>query len=89
MNRLLTSVLCGLVGISTVAMADPTRPKLVVGIMVDQLRTDYIDFLSSRFGKDGFNLLKNRGLYLKNVDYNVADLDIVSSTAIVLSLIHI
>lgn len=83
MNKLLTSVLCGLVGISTVAMADPTRPKLVVGIMVDQLRTDYIDFLSTRFGKDGFNLLKSRGLYLKNVDYNVRDLDIVSSTAIV------
>lgn len=83
MNKLLTSVLCGLVGISTVAMADPTRPRLVVGIMVDQLRTDYIDFLSSRFGKEGFNLLKNRGLYLKNVDYNVKDLDIVSSTAIV------
>ena len=83
MNKLLTSVLCGLVGISTVAMADPTRPKLVVGIMVDQLRTDYIDFLSSRFGKEGFNLLRNQGLYLKNVDYNVKDLDIVSSTAIV------
>ena len=83
MNKLLTSVLCGLVGISTVAMADPTRPKLVVGIMVDQLRTDYIDFLSSRFGKEGFNLLKDRGLYLKNVDFNVKDLDIVSSTAIV------
>lgn len=83
MNRLLTSVLCGLVGISTVVMADPTRPKLVVGIMVDQLRTDYIDFLSSRFGKDGFNLLKSNGLYLKNVDYNVQDLDIVNSTAIV------
>ncbi|MDE7419675.1 MAG: alkaline phosphatase family protein [Muribaculaceae bacterium] len=83
MNRLLTSVLCGLVGISTVVMADPTRPKLVVGIMVDQLRSDYIDFLSSRFGKEGFNLLKSKGLYLKNVDYNVSDLDIVNSTAIV------
>ena len=83
MNKLLTSVLCGLVGITTVAMADPTRPRLVVGIMVDQLRTDYIDFLSSRFGKEGFNLLLNRGLYLKNVDYNVKDLDLVSSTAIV------
>ncbi|MDE7346629.1 MAG: alkaline phosphatase family protein [Muribaculaceae bacterium] len=83
MNKLLTSVLCGLVGISTVAMADPSRPKLVVGIMVDQLRTDYIDFLSSRFGKEGFNLLKSRGLYLKNIDYNVKDLDIVNSTAIV------
>lgn len=83
MNRLLTSVLCGLVGISTVALADPSRPRLVVGIMVDQLRTDYIDFLSARFGKSGFNLLKDKGLYLKNVDYNVKDLDIVSSTAIV------
>lgn len=83
MNRLLTSVLCGLVGISTVVMADPTRPKLVVGIMVDQLRTDYIDFLSTRFGKEGFNLLKSKGMYLKNVDYNVSDLDIVNSTAIV------
>lgn len=83
MNRLLTSVLCGLVGFSTVALADPSRPKLVVGIMVDQLRTDYIDFLTSRFGKDGFNLLINNGLYLKNVDYQVKDLDAVSSTAIV------
>ncbi|MDE6695252.1 MAG: alkaline phosphatase family protein [Muribaculaceae bacterium] len=82
-HRLLTSVLCGLVGISAVAVADPTRPKLVVGIMVDQLRTDYLDFLSARFGKEGFNLLKNRGLYLKNVDYNVKDLDVVSSTSIV------
>ena len=51
--------------------------------MVDQLRTDYIDFLSARFGKEGFNLLKEKGLYLKNVDYNVKDLDKVSSTAIV------
>ena len=79
----MTSVICGLVGITTVAIADPSRPKLVVGIMVDQLRTDYIDFLSARFGKDGFNLLKNRGLYLKNVDYNIKDLDVVNSTAIV------
>lgn len=83
MNKLLTSVLCGLVGFTTVAFADPSRPKLVVGIMVDQLRTDYIDFLTSKFGKDGFNLLIDRGLYLKNIDYNVKDLDIVNSTAIV------
>lgn len=83
MNRLLTSVLCGLVGISTVAAADPSRPRLVVGIMVDQLRSDYIDFLSPRFSKEGFNLLKDNGLYLKNVDFNVKDLDVVNSTAIV------
>lgn len=82
MNRLLTSVLCGLVGFTTVVFADPSRPKLVVGIVVDQLRSDYIDFLKERFGKDGFNLLINNGLYLKNVDFEVRDLDRANSTAI-------
>lgn len=75
-------MLCSLVGFSTVVFADPSRPKLVVGIVVDQLRTDYIDFLRERFGKEGFNLLINNGLYLKNVDFDVKDLDIASSTAI-------
>lgn len=79
---LLTSVLCSLVGWSAVAMADSSRPKLVVGIMIDQLRTDYIDFLKTRFGKNGFNLLINNGLYLKDVDFNARDLDLASSTAI-------
>jgi len=83
MNRILTSVLCGLVGFTTVTMADPTRPKLVVGIVVDQLRTDYIDFLKTRFGETGFNLLIKKGLYLKNVDFESKDLDLANSTAII------
>lgn len=82
MNRLLTSVLCSLVGFTAVVSADPSRPKLVVGIVVDQLRTDYIDFLRDRFGKDGFNLLIGNGLYLKNIDFDVADIDLAGSTAI-------
>ncbi len=82
MNRLLTSVLCSLVGFSTVVFADPSRPKLVVGIVVDQLRTDYIDFLKERFGEKGFNLLINNGLYLKNVEFDAKDLDLANSTAI-------
>ena len=35
MNRLITSVICGLVGINTMLYADASRPKLVVGIMID------------------------------------------------------
>ena len=50
MNRLLTSVLCSLVGITTVLQADASRPRLVVGIVVDQLRTDYIEYLRELFG---------------------------------------
>lgn len=83
MNRFLTSVVCSLVGFSTVALADSSRPRLVVGIVVDQLRTDYVEFLMSRFGKDGFRLLTDGGLYLKNVDFNMSDLDVVNSTAVI------
>ena len=35
MNRLLTTVLCSLVTVCTAVQADPTRPRLVVGIVVD------------------------------------------------------
>lgn len=80
-NRLLTSVLCSLVGISTVIQADPTRPRLVVGIVVDQLRTDYIEYLQSLFGEGGFRRLMHEGAYLRNVDFPTASPDAVSATA--------
>ncbi len=43
MKKILTTVICSLVGINTMLMADQARPRLVVGIVVDQLRTDYIE----------------------------------------------
>ncbi|MDE6423878.1 MAG: alkaline phosphatase family protein [Muribaculaceae bacterium] len=83
MNRLLTSVICGLVGINTMLAADPARPKLVVGIVVDQLRTDYIEYLQNLFGEKGFKKLMKEGAFLRNVDYKVASLDKASGTAMV------
>lgn len=38
------------------------KPKLVVGIVVDQMRYDYLEKFRSGFGKGGFNRLLNRGL---------------------------
>ncbi|MDE6771025.1 MAG: alkaline phosphatase family protein, partial [Muribaculaceae bacterium] len=81
MNRLITSVICGLVGINTMLCADPSRPKLVVGIVVDQLRTDYIESLQSLFGEKGFKKLMKEGAFLKNVDFKVSNLDRASGTA--------
>lgn len=81
MNRLLTSVICGLVGINTIIAADPSRPKLVVGIVVDQLRTDYIEYLQNLFGEKGFRKLMKDGAFLRNVEYKVASLDQASATA--------
>lgn len=83
MNRLITSVICGLVGINTMLSADASRPRLVVGIMVDQLRTDYIEYLQGLFGEKGFKRLIKEGAYLRDVDFNVGNLDAASSTAIV------
>lgn len=83
MNRLITSVICGLVGINTMLCADPSRPKLVVGIVVDQLRTDYIESLQSLFGEKGFKKLMKEGAFLKNVDFKVSNLDRASGTAMI------
>ena len=83
MNRLLTTVICGLVGINTMLAADPSRPKLVVGIVVDQLRTDYIEYLQNLFGEKGFRRLMKDGAFLRNVDYKVGSLDKASATAMV------
>ena len=37
------------------------RPRLVVGLVVDQMRWDYLTRLSNRFGSDGFNRLMREG----------------------------
>lgn len=83
MNRLITSVICGLVGINTIFAVDPSRPRLVVGIMVDQLRTDYIEYLQNLFGEKGFRRLMKDGTFLKDVDFKVSGLDCASGTAMI------
>lgn len=83
MNRLITSVICGLVGINTMLAIDPARPRLVVGIVVDQLRTDYIEYLQNLFGEKGFRKLMKEGAFLRNVDFKVNGLDRASGTAMV------
>lgn len=40
----------------------PTKPKLVVGIVVDQMKYDYLNRFGDRFGKGGFNRLRNEGI---------------------------
>ena len=45
-------------------------PKLVVGIVVDQMRTDYIYRYWNRFGEGGFKRLVHEGFFCKNTHYN-------------------
>ena len=45
------------------------RPQLVLSIVVDGLRADYLEMLSECFGPDGFNRLMSQGVVLDEVDY--------------------
>lgn len=45
-------------------------PKLVVGVVVDQMRADYIYRFWNRFGEGGFKKLVNNGFFCKNTHYN-------------------
>jgi predicted AlkP superfamily pyrophosphatase or phosphodiesterase len=54
----------------TAKKTPPTKPKLVVGIVVDQMRNDYIYRYWDRYGNGGFKKLVNGGYYLRNAHYN-------------------
>jgi predicted AlkP superfamily pyrophosphatase or phosphodiesterase len=46
------------------------RPALVVGIVIDQMRNEYIYRYWDRFGNGGFRRLVTQGFYFRNTVYN-------------------
>ncbi|HET6224812.1 MAG TPA: alkaline phosphatase PafA [Bacteroidia bacterium] len=56
--------------ISTQVAQTVERPKLVVGIVVDQMRYDYIYRFWDKYGNSGFKRLLNEGFFCQNTNYN-------------------
>ncbi|TBW27401.1 alkaline phosphatase PafA [Gramella sp. KN1008] len=52
------------------AQIEEDKPKLVVGIVVDQMRYDYLTRFWNKFGEDGFKRLINDGFSFKNNHFN-------------------
>lgn len=46
------------------------RPKLVVGIVVDQMKMEYLYRFSNDFSENGFKRLMNNGYVFQNMHYN-------------------
>ena len=46
------------------------KPKLVIGIVIDQMRYDYLTRFSDRYSGNGFKRLLNNGFSLENAHYN-------------------
>ncbi|MES2772986.1 MAG: alkaline phosphatase PafA [Bacteroidota bacterium] len=52
--------------VKKVASTTSSSPKLVVGIVVDQMRWDYLYRFASRFGNGGFKRMMNEGFNCQN-----------------------
>jgi predicted AlkP superfamily pyrophosphatase or phosphodiesterase len=48
----------------------PNKPKLVVGIVVDQMRYDFLYRFQSKYGKGGFNRMMTEGFNARNTHFN-------------------
>ncbi|MGC3944908.1 MAG: alkaline phosphatase family protein [Chryseolinea sp.] len=69
MKRLFILVLL-VINLSGWAQSTIERPKLVVGIVVDQMRQEYLYRFYDKFGEGGFRRLMNDGFMLRNAHYN-------------------
>jgi len=58
---------------SSFASAYNGHPKLVVIIVIDQFRGDYLERYRDQFGDAGFRMLMDHGAYFPNCNYNYAN----------------
>lgn len=84
-NRVITSLIVVFTAVPLNAQQTATvsQPKLIVGITIDQLRTDYLQMMFHAFGNKGFKRLMNEGLMYENVSFEIPNVDRSSSTAII------
>ncbi|MBP6073316.1 MAG: alkaline phosphatase family protein, partial [Flavobacterium sp.] len=54
----------------SVSLVAQKRPKLVVGIVVDQMKMEYLYRFSDDFSNDGFKKLMDKGYVFHNTHYN-------------------
>jgi len=55
------------------ASAYNARPKLVVVIVIDQFRADYLERYRDQFSDGGFRLFLDRGAYFTDCNYDYAN----------------
>lgn len=66
----LTALVLGQTGKGTANATIPDKPKLVVGIVIDQMRFDYVYRFWDKLGNDGFKRLISQGYNCRNTNFN-------------------
>ena len=82
-KKLTTTLLLGLLAGGWTVSAFAREQRIVVGIVVDQLRTDYLQQLRPLFGSKGFNRLMDQGVFIPDVDFHGVVADAPSGAAVV------
>jgi predicted AlkP superfamily pyrophosphatase or phosphodiesterase len=67
---MMKNIILALVCLPVSVLFGQDRPKLVVGIVVDQMRQEYLYRFEKKFGEGGFKRLINDGFMLTNAHYN-------------------
>ncbi|PXX26039.1 alkaline phosphatase PafA [Arenibacter sp. ARW7G5Y1] len=63
-------VLCCLYSVNSFSQQPQAKTKLVVGVIVDQMRAEYLNRFQDKFSDDGFKRLMNDGFVCRNTHYN-------------------
>lgn len=69
MRRIYPLFLLLLLSVATYGQSQP-RPKLVVGVIIDQMRYEYLYRFEAHYGEDGFRRLMGEGFVFRNAHYN-------------------
>lgn len=81
MRRFVASIVTILSAVQLVAQQLPEKPKLVVTITVDQLRSDLLHLFYEAFGETGFKRLMKEGTICFDLDYDYPNVDKANSVA--------
>ncbi|WP_321330674.1 alkaline phosphatase family protein [uncultured Bacteroides sp.] len=81
MKGLLTSIITALTFTGLQAQSVPSVPKLIVGLTIDQLRTDYLEAFSAMYGDRGFKRLWREGRIYRNAEFPFINPDRASAIA--------
>lgn len=80
-KKLFTTILAYAAISAALAQTRPSVPRLVVGITIDKLRSDYLQAFAPLYREDGLKKLLNQGQVFTNVQYPFNSIDRASSIA--------
>src|SRR6185369_590281 len=84
-SLILGLLLCLALSTAGYSSAYNARPKLVVVIVIDQFRGDYLERYRDQFGEGGFRLLLERGANFTDCNYDYANTHTAAGHATLLS----